>query len=318
MTAGWEPGTQYNYGDVVSYQGHRYKIIQPHRSQGDWAPDIVPALWGRIPDDNQGGDHQQHHQQQPFDAGHNYGQPPQSGYHDEKPHHDEQQQQQQQPEPEKSWFDEHKTELKVGGGIVAGLAALGGAAYALHKHEEHKEERKEQAENAQQWLESAQARTQAYHANGPRGPTTWVLTEGHNIPQGALVGGEEDGRPIYIARAFHKGSMQVGKAAPHFKKGATVGYAHNEIDFGTYEILLGNPNSVRWVDGHGRLNLQSLGARPVEGGYEANGTPLFIAQASIKGSIQPGKISEKLDRAFIPYGGDEKEAKDYRILCYAF
>lgn len=71
--------------------------------------------------------------------------------------------------------------------------------------------------------------------------------------------------------------------------------------FGTYEILLGNPNSVRWVDGHGRLNLQSLGARPVEGGYEANGTPLFIAQASIKGSIQPGKISEKLDRTFFDH-----------------
>ncbi len=48
----WEPGTQYNYDDVVQYEGrlvclhlyillitngrssgHRYKIIQPHRSQ---------------------------------------------------------------------------------------------------------------------------------------------------------------------------------------------------------------------------------------------------------------------------------------------
>ena len=65
-------------------------------------------------------------------------------------------------------------------------------------------QRKEQAENAQQWLESAQARTQAYYANGPRGPTTWVLTEGHKIPQGALVGGEENGCPLYIARAFYK------------------------------------------------------------------------------------------------------------------
>ena len=33
MTRHWEPGTQYNYGDVVEYQGQHYKIIQAHRSQ---------------------------------------------------------------------------------------------------------------------------------------------------------------------------------------------------------------------------------------------------------------------------------------------
>lgn len=30
--------------------------------------------------------------------------------------------------------------LQIGGGILAGLAAVGGAAFAYHKHEEHKEE----------------------------------------------------------------------------------------------------------------------------------------------------------------------------------
>lgn len=87
---GWEPGTQYNYGDIVEFEcklfnlvdshslsssfiGARYKIIQPHRSQvtpavpctislviivssyyftqSDWTPPVTPALWGRIPDD---------------------------------------------------------------------------------------------------------------------------------------------------------------------------------------------------------------------------------------------------------------------------
>ncbi|KAG9104961.1 hypothetical protein FRC07_009678, partial [Ceratobasidium sp. 392] len=47
MVNPWEPGTQYNIGDEVEYQGVRYKIVQPHRSQGDWTPDVVPALWGR-------------------------------------------------------------------------------------------------------------------------------------------------------------------------------------------------------------------------------------------------------------------------------
>lgn len=44
----WEPGTQYNYNDEVSYEGSFYKIIQPHRSQGDWTPPVTPALWGKV------------------------------------------------------------------------------------------------------------------------------------------------------------------------------------------------------------------------------------------------------------------------------
>lgn len=103
----------------------------------------------------------------------------------------------------------------------------------------------------------------------------------------------------------------------------------------TYEVLLGDPRAVRWVNFRGRLDLQELGARPVEAGREANGTPLYIAQGHHNNSIHPGKISEKLNSAFVPYGGTEKEIKasdlsnqlimitnnfflsqDYRVLCF--
>ena len=83
MVAEWEPGTQYNIGDVVFYQGlldlcalsepwltmrtgHQYKIIQPHRSQSDWTPDVTPALWGRmIEEAPQYGGYQPTYDQQP-------------------------------------------------------------------------------------------------------------------------------------------------------------------------------------------------------------------------------------------------------------
>jgi hypothetical protein len=78
MTKCWEPGTEYAYGSVVEYQGNYYKIIQPHRSQGDWAPDRTPALWGRVPD------HECHQYKQHNQGSGGYGQP-------------QQQQQQQQP-----------------------------------------------------------------------------------------------------------------------------------------------------------------------------------------------------------------------------
>lgn len=50
-----------------------------------------------------------------------------------------------------------------------------------------------------------------------------------------------------------------------------------------------------WVNTHGKLNLASLGKRPVEGGRENDGTPLFVAKAPYKGAVHPGKASEKLD-----------------------
>ena len=60
-------------------------------------------------------------------------------------------------------------------------------------------------------------------------------------------------------------------------------------------MLVGDSRSVRWVEHSGRLDLGSLGARPVEAGRESDGTPLFIAQAQVHNTITPGKISERLD-----------------------
>ncbi|KAJ3157604.1 hypothetical protein HDU86_003256 [Geranomyces michiganensis] len=51
MTHKWEPATQYNLNDKVRYHGAVYKIVQAHRSQSDWTPDVVPALWARVSND---------------------------------------------------------------------------------------------------------------------------------------------------------------------------------------------------------------------------------------------------------------------------
>ena len=66
----------------------------------------------------------------------------------------------------------------------------------------------------------------------------------------------------------------------------------------TYEVLVGDRRAVHWVEVNGRLDLNALGARPVEGGHEADGTPLYIAQGHVNNGVHPGKISEKLSRKF--------------------
>ncbi|SFB36868.1 M6 family metalloprotease domain-containing protein [Clostridium frigidicarnis] len=48
QTNKWKPGTSYKVGDIVTYQGNKYKCIQSHRAIVSWEPTITPALWGRM------------------------------------------------------------------------------------------------------------------------------------------------------------------------------------------------------------------------------------------------------------------------------
>ncbi|KAI0357544.1 carbohydrate-binding module family 12 protein [Trametes cingulata] len=317
MVYEWEPGTWYDLGSVVEYQGHKYKIIQAHQSQAGWEPPATPALWGRLPEE-----YHEHHQEG------GYQQPPpqpqQGGYGDNKPHYDQPPQQQVPIHPDErktgwnSLSDDRKKQIEIGGGLLAGIAAVGAGYFAFKEHEKSEEEKKANIWALTNWLQEAEQRTREFYEHGPRGPATWILVEGKNIPTNiAIVGGEEHGQPHYICRGFHEGSLQIGKASPIFQKGGVIGYAHDEIHLPKFEVLVGDMRALRWVDHHGRLDLDRLGARPVEGGHEADGTPLFIAQAHHHDAIVPGKCGPKLDAAFIPYANTEKEKKDYRVLCYA-
>src|SRR5690606_22876130 len=45
-------GVDYAAGDLRAHGGTLYKCVQPHRSQSDWRPDVVPALWTHAAPDN--------------------------------------------------------------------------------------------------------------------------------------------------------------------------------------------------------------------------------------------------------------------------
>jgi len=303
----WEPGTYYGQGSVVEFEGQKYKIIQAHTSQGDWTPPVTPALWGRY----YGGE--QHHEQEHYHESH----------HEEKPwdQHATQKVEVHEADQQKHWYDlsdERKKQLEVGGGLAAGLALLGAGYYAYHEHEKGEEEKKAQVWGLQNWIRDAQNRTEEFHQREPTAPTTWILTHGKTIPEGAIVGGEEHGRPVFIARAFHEGSLQIGKAGPQYEKGASIGYGHKEILLDTYEILIGDSRAIRWIDYKGKLKPYELdNVKLVEGGREANGVALYIAQAEHDGAVLPGKASEHFDGALIPWGGTEKREDRYRVLAYA-
>ncbi|KAG8731491.1 hypothetical protein FRC11_003998 [Ceratobasidium sp. 423] len=309
MVNPWEPGTQYNIGDVVEYQGAQYKIIQPHFSQGDWTPDVTPALWGRM------------YGVAPSQPQQTYNQPPEQRPWDQ---HDHTKVEFSEEEKKKNWYDidpERRKQLEIGGGLLAGAAILGGGFLAYKKHKENEEEKKALAWGLQNWINDAQRRAQDFHQYGLRGPATWVLTQGNQIPRDAFVAGKEsDGTLLYFGRTFFEGGVHPGKVSRNFKEGCIIGYGGDEIEVGQYEILIANPQAVRWVRASGKCNAQSLGGTPVEGGFEKDeggkDRPLYLVQAPYKHGTHPGKAGLHLDGADITYGGEEKIVNDYSVLVY--
>lgn len=41
----WEVGKAYAVGDLLTYKGKTYRIVQAHTSAAHWTPDAVPALY---------------------------------------------------------------------------------------------------------------------------------------------------------------------------------------------------------------------------------------------------------------------------------
>ena len=44
----WQINKEYNINERVSYNNNLYRVVQQHRSQENWTPDITPALFTQV------------------------------------------------------------------------------------------------------------------------------------------------------------------------------------------------------------------------------------------------------------------------------
>lgn len=44
----WQPGIAVVAGDVYAFGAFLWKCVQAHTTQGDWPPDLTPALWHKV------------------------------------------------------------------------------------------------------------------------------------------------------------------------------------------------------------------------------------------------------------------------------
>ncbi|KAJ2830518.1 hypothetical protein FBU31_001860 [Coemansia sp. 'formosensis'] len=147
----------------------------------------------------------------------------------------------------------------------------------------------------------------------------WVKASNGAIPSNAIAQGvERDGRPLYIARAFFKGGLHPGKAAPHLANGGfATGYGGQTQELNEYFVLCGDINCAQWISQNGPVHKQDHGPALVEGGHEADGQPLYIAKANFNNSQQLGKAGYHLGNGMnFVYGDNERSQKNYMVLAY--
>jgi Protein of unknown function (DUF3421) len=116
-----------------------------------------------------------------------------------------------------------------------------------------------------------------------------------------------------------------------FREGSVIGYggrvvevrqshipkaiwSSHENQLNKFEVLIGDRRAIRWVRFRGQLNLRQLGATPVEGGREADGTLLYTCRVRYRDGTHPAKIGEHLPAAHLAFSGTEVLI-DVRIRC---
>lgn len=122
------------------------------------------------------------------------------------------------------------------------------------------------------------------------------------IPRLAVIGGLENGAPLFICHAAYNNGIHPGKIVAG---NCNISYAGQEIPMQNYQILV-SQLPTRWVPARA-----GIPPNAVKGGHE-NGQPLFICQGNYHGGMHPGKVVGNV--CDIGYGGREISLPQYRLL----
>ncbi len=137
------------------------------------------------------------------------------------------------------------------------------------------------------------------------------VSPGMAIPSNAFVGGSEPipggYRNLQICRASRDGGMHPGKV---IGTACSYPYGGGEQWAGDFDVLIVPQADAFW---HATGQAGSLPAFALQGGWEANGTALWICRAHYAGGLHPGKVVGRMCN--ISYGGSEIPNPTYDVLA---
>ncbi len=142
-----------------------------------------------------------------------------------------------------------------------------------------------------------------------------------NVPWNALpLGKDDEGSTLYACRAYlnNNGSnsadsgLQVGKVRPGLGA-CDIPYGGTEVYVNNYQVLTSTlPLTTEGVG----ASTPPSGA--LVGGYDKDGTPLYVCVANFGNGIVPGKVDANWTSCDVPYGGSENYVSNYQVLVPSF
>jgi len=124
-----------------------------------------------------------------------------------------------------------------------------------------------------------------------------------------LVGYDTNGTPLYLCRAYFKGSYQPGKTWRGYDR-CNIPYGGHEYqikhDFAVYKRI---EEGGHWIRGFGRIPRGALRI-----GTDSDNKPLFLCRAQFRHGLQPGKTWPDYNACNIAYSGREYIERDYSIF----
>lgn len=135
----------------------------------------------------------------------------------------------------------------------------------------------------------------------------WVPSGNGQVPPRAFAGGEDNGEPMYVARARFNGGLIPGKLiASHGT--CYVPWGGQENGVREYEVLCDFPG--RWIATNGA----NIPPNAVVAGNSEDGESLYVGRVVHDGSLTVGKVQASHGVLYISYGGNELGFQDYEIL----
>ena len=138
----------------------------------------------------------------------------------------------------------------------------------------------------------------------------WVeLNSGAEDPQNLIGAGHEaDGQPFFVARVKdpETGAIVPAKYGPTSGRGGLYTYGADEKYSGTYDLLTGDNNAIKWVDQNGQPNVS--GFTPIPAGTDTDGKPLYFVTLTKDGMSEPEDAPDE-HRRYLPRKGQGRNRR---------